>query len=144
MKYAIFLSISILIYSCNTDESSKIEDFQSGQYSDDNPLSGQWKLIEMLTDPGDGSGNFYPVESNKTIYFRSDLTFESSEKLCHMITSSHDKGMGTYSIETNFIYPDSCTNPTELSYQLKKDTLIINYLCIEPCAEKYVKLGPIE
>ncbi|MEQ8358718.1 MAG: hypothetical protein RH860_04465 [Cytophagales bacterium] len=141
MKYAAFLLTSILFCSCNSDESAKIDAFQSGVQGGDNLLVGQWKLIEMLSDPGDGSGTFSPVQSDKMINFYADLTFESTEKLCYMVTSSHDKGKGTYSIESNFIYPDSCTYPTELSFQLNKDTLIITYLCIEPCAEKYLKVS---
>ncbi|WP_452222106.1 hypothetical protein [Lacinutrix salivirga] len=46
----------------------------SGSYDDqknfETGLIGNWKLIEVLVDPEDGSGTFQSIESNKTIEFK--------------------------------------------------------------------------
>ncbi len=141
MKNCLFLAFTILFLSCNSDESAKIADFKPVIDNNQNPLIGKWKLIERLADPGDGSGIFNPVQSDKTIDFRSDLTFQSSKTLCVMIPSSHDIGTGKYSIEESKLFPANCTNTTELQLTLADDILIIYYFCIEPCAEKYERIS---
>lgn len=47
-------------------------------------LLGKWKVIEQLSDPGDGSGTFNPIESNRTIQFFSDNKVTINGSLCHM------------------------------------------------------------
>jgi len=41
-------------------------------------LISKWKLIEMYSDPGDGSGDFETVSSNKTVSFYSDDVIASN------------------------------------------------------------------
>ena len=56
MRYLIlFFAIGASLQACTEEE------------TDD--LRNKWKLIEVLADPGDGSGTFQPVESDKTISF---------------------------------------------------------------------------
>ena len=67
MKKIIFYLFSILlVVSCKNDD-----DNVQFQPSYTNPVS-HWQLIEIYADPGDGSGDFNPVDSNKTITFYSD------------------------------------------------------------------------
>ncbi|NNJ37670.1 MAG: hypothetical protein HKP23_00325, partial [Flavobacteriaceae bacterium] len=35
-------------------------------------ILGEWQLVEVLADPGDGSGKFKSVDSNKRITFFED------------------------------------------------------------------------
>ena len=49
---------------------------------EDQTIIGQWKLIQVLADPVDGSGVFRDFESNKTITFSNDGTFSSNQALC--------------------------------------------------------------
>ena len=39
---------------------------------------GTWRLIEVLADPGDGSGTFQPVVSSKTVRFETNGTLSCS------------------------------------------------------------------
>lgn len=62
MKKLIFtLIIAGILFSCNNDDDSNLN----------TDLIGNWQLIEVLSDPGDGSGTFSSVESDKTITFKS-------------------------------------------------------------------------
>ncbi len=103
---------------------------------------GKWKLAQVLADPGDGSGTFVNIESNKTITFLSDNTFSSNEYLCSLSPLAPLKTEGTFSTEKQGIYPNSCDSFAELklSYRIKNKALIINYFCVESCSEKYVKI----
>ena len=56
-----FLTIAIFFLtftSCDKDENATT-----------NSLEGTWKLTEILADPGDGSGTFNPISSNKKLIF---------------------------------------------------------------------------
>lgn len=119
-----------MLYACQKDDTSNL-----------NPeLIGSWKLIEVLADPGDGSGIFYAVESNKIITFKNDGTLTSNGNLCNTSISSESPTSGTYSkTEMSFKSAD-CDNP-DYNFTFEKDgnILIINYPCIEPCRVKYLK-----
>jgi hypothetical protein len=124
-----FLVIGIFI-SCQK------EDEPSG-----NDLIGSWELIEMLADPGDGSGTFQPVESDKIVTFKSDGTISSNGDLCSLSAESGAPSSGIYSlIDSTIISPDCSSNPFNISFQLSDDWLILRYPCIEPCALKFQKL----
>jgi hypothetical protein len=53
-KIVLVILSALMIASCNKDEAV---------------ITGEWKLIARLMDPGDGSGVFTEVESDKTITF---------------------------------------------------------------------------
>lgn len=105
-----------------------------------NSLVGSWKLTAVLADPGDGSGVFYPVNNEKIITFNNSGTVNSNGSLCNMSLASNTNYTGVYSSDSLFIKPDSCPN-ISLGLEMSGADLIINYLCIERCSEKYVKLG---
>jgi hypothetical protein len=59
MKIKVILSsIAVMAFlsACNTENQNE-------------GLVSKWHLIEQLMDPGDGSGTFQPVTSDKTISF---------------------------------------------------------------------------
>ena len=130
MKKTLALLLGIgLFSSCDTDDDSSNQD-----------LIGEWELIEILADPGDGSGTFSEVESNKTIKFHEDGTITSNGTLCTMSIEANNPTSGTYSLtHSNFTSPD-CSQP-EYSYQFEHsgNILIITYPCIEPCQAKYIR-----
>ncbi|WP_118194163.1 lipocalin family protein [Albibacterium indicum] len=104
-------------------------------------LIGDWKLIEVLADPGDGSGTFTAVESDKIISFKNNGIITSNGRLCDMSMNSDSPSSGTYSIaDSTFTSPD-CLDPeySNYSFEHDRDILIINYPCIEPCRAKYKK-----
>ena len=127
-----FLSIAIIVLlfiNCSSDNAPT-------------SLSGKWKLVQVLADPGDGSGIFRDIQSNKTIEFFSDETFDSNGNLCFFQPIDEVTTQGAYSEDKNEIYPNTCNSfvGVVLNYKLEKNTLIITYQCIEACAEKYVKI----
>ena len=105
-------------------------------------VSNKWKLIEVLNDPGDGSGTFISVQSDRTIEFLNDGTFESNGDLCNMGTDSDQVLTGLYSEIDFTLTPDGCsiTPVFPISYTMSDEELIINYPCIEPCQQKYIKV----
>lgn len=129
MKQTIFLILfSMFLSSCKNDESISPE------------LTGTWYLTEVLADPGDGSGIFMPVDSNKTITFLSSGIVESNESLCQG-TIIQGTGLGTYSLQDSTIVP-SCPDQeitVNILFKIEGANLILTYQCIEACAEKYVK-----
>lgn len=115
------------LFSCNKVEIS----------SKNSPLIGNWKLTEILADPGNGSGTFNPVTSNKTLTFDANGTVSSNGTICDMSTVSNTSSTGTYTTTTNSINSSSTT----IIYELTGTTLILNYPCIEPCKAKYIKIS---
>ena len=95
-----------------------------------------WQLVEMLSDPGDGSGVFMPVNSDKTITFYTNGQVECLGYLCQHSAQSGTVTTGTYSLVDSTI---NGTNCNILNFELSQNYLIIDYPCIEPCRAKYEK-----
>jgi len=125
--------------------------FSSCTISDDKSLGknvvSKWKLIEQLADPGDGSGVFMPVVSNRTIEFYDDGTVKTNGELCYMSSEVGSVHFGAYSdTEDNEyfngeIIPDGCEyEETKIYFQFDDSNLILWYLCIEGCGQKYSKI----
>lgn len=122
------LCIILLISSC--DSPDKPAD-----------IVGTWKLAEVLADPGDGSGTFQPVNSEKAITFNPDNTFESSGTLCIPEIEPVSATMGTYDTDAMTISPNCGFQQTApLRYEMSSNGLIIYFHCIEACAQKYRKI----
>jgi len=132
MKKSIYLLILLgVLFSCNKNDN---------ETTNNSALVGSWKLIAILSDPGNGSGIFNPVISNKTIVFDNNGNLSSNGTICDMSTDSNTSSTGNY-IETNTsIISSSCQNLT-IKYELSGNTLILNYPCIEPCKAKYIKIN---
>ena len=127
----ILLGLIGLLFSCNIEDDS----------SADTGLVGDWKLIEVLTDPGDGSGTFLAVESNKIISFYQNGTVTSNGTICNTSIEANNPTSGTYSLTNSTFNSQDCYNP-EFEYQFEQDgnILIVIYPCIEPCLAKYKKI----
>ncbi|HHZ81758.1 MAG TPA: hypothetical protein EYN28_05905 [Flavobacteriales bacterium] len=96
----------------------------------------RYYLIEVLADPGDGSGTFQAVESDKFIEFYSDGTVTSNGELCGMGIDSNSATSGTYSLDTYTISTSSCM---DLNFEVTGDEVILDYPCFEPCRAKFLK-----
>lgn len=131
MKKILFTLLTVgILYSCNKDDDS----------NSDTELIGNWKLIEVLADPGDGSGTFNSVESTKIITFENNGTITSNGNLCDMSISSDNQTSGTYSKSEMTFNSPNCNNPDyDFTFEQNGNILIINYLCIELCQAKYIK-----
>lgn len=131
MKNYVLLLAAALLLSCNKDK-----------ISPDNELIGTWKLIEVLADPGDGSGTFYPVNSEKTITFKTTGEITSNGSLCDMSTDANKSTKGTFSPENYTFRSDDCNNPEYVfNFLIEDNHLIIIYPCIEGCRTKYSKVN---
>lgn len=131
MKKMIFLfTVVAVLFSCSGDD-------DAGTNTD---LVGEWKLVEVLADPGDGSGTFKAIASNKTVTFHPDGTISSNGNLCDMSTEAINPTSGTYSVESSTFTSADCDNP-EFNYPFEHDeyTLILTYPCFEGCQVKYRK-----
>jgi hypothetical protein len=114
-----------IITSCSKNE-------EEGQ------LLSKWKLIEQLADPGDGSGVFTPVDSDKTIEFLCNDDVVSNGPLCTMSTETGSVGKGKYDASAKIIVPDNCNSPEyQIAYSINDSVLILYYPCIEGCGQKF-------
>ena len=130
MKKSILLLLLLnLLISCNKND----------QELAPASLIGTWKLTEMLQDPGDGSGTFQPVNSNKKIVFVNSNQVTSNGVLCDMSINSDTFTTGSYSETTKTINPSDCQNLT-INYEVNASSLILSYRCIEGCRAKYIKV----
>lgn len=110
----------------------------AGCNSNDVELVSKWRLIEQLTDPGDGSGTFQPVVSSKVVEFWDDQTITSNGSICSMSATTNSASSGTYNESDMQIEVNGCTTQAfPLTYEMEDGNLILNYPCIEPCREKY-------
>ncbi|MEL7145190.1 MAG: hypothetical protein AAFO69_02380 [Bacteroidota bacterium] len=130
-----FLTLLCLLSGCGDDN-----DLTSLSSSP----SGVWILKEVLSDPGDGSGTFRPVESTHSILIFEDNSFKSSEDICN----GSDNGVsGQVDVASGRFRITDCFNGIgrgTLRYQQVKDEMILYFLCIEPCAQKYVRIAGTE
>jgi len=134
MKKSVITLITVgILFSCNNDDDSNSE----------TELVGNWKLIEILADPGDGSGTFNSVESEKIITFESGGIITSNGALCDMSINTDNPTSGTYSISESTINPSDCIiDPIPnfiYRFEQNENILIISYPCIEPCKVKFIK-----
>lgn len=103
-------------------------------------LIGTWKLVEIYSDPGDGSGKFNRVNSEKVFIFNEDDTLTSNGSICEVGNATENPTSGTYSIATSTFRSDDCNNPT-FDYEFIKtgDVITIYYFCFEGCGAKFKK-----
>lgn len=118
-----------IFFSCNSSDSVENVD-----------LIGNWRLIEILADPGNGSGTFTSVISDKIITFENGGTITSNGNLCDMSINSDNQTSGTYSVTNMTFNSLDCHMPNQdFSFEQNGNILIVNYPCIEPCRAKFIK-----
>lgn len=110
------------------------------QKEEDATITQSWTLIEVLADPGDGSGTFHPTSYQKTVTFLVNGTFQSSQSMCQMGNTNGQPGTGRVDSGAHVLVPDECPD-WSLQYEYEGDFLIITYSCIEACREKYKLLA---
>lgn len=126
--FFVFLAAGVFI-ACDKDEEKKEEEKVQPE---------KWGLVEILSDPGDGSGTFTPVESDKIVEFYADGTITSNGNLCMGSVKADNPSTGTYSLVDSTIKPSNCTTgEIKIFFEKNDSTMIISYPCIEPCREKY-------
>jgi hypothetical protein len=127
-NYLIASFLFVICGSCEKDDQNPVQ------------LIGKWKLVEQLVDPGDGSGVFESIFSDKTISFYSNGSFSSTGPMCTMDISSNTPSAGSYSLTDGVINPSSCPMMTgSIYFEIIENNLILSYPCIEPCRQKFKK-----
>ncbi|MEW7279317.1 lipocalin family protein [Aquimarina sp. 2201CG1-2-11] len=131
-KIALLCSLIGVLYSCKNDDNNT--------ETPNTDLIGNWRLIETLIDPGDGSGTFTAVESDKIITFHEDGKITSNGSLCDVSIETNTPTSGTYSKTDATFNSKDCHNGDH-TYNFKHEglTLIVEFPCFEPCKEKYTK-----
>ena len=124
-KTLVILVLLSLIISCKKKDSGS--------------LTGTWELKEVLMDPGNGSGVFNAVSSDKNLVFHTNGNVNSNGLICDMSIESNTSTAGTYSEIDSTIISATCPNLI-LKYEISGDTLILIYPCLEPCKAKYIKV----
>lgn len=126
------LLICVLFISCSDDDDTRTVDVLS-----------VWKLTATLQDPGDGSGVFQPTTIDKSVTFYSNFTVSSNGNLCGMSENIGNPTNGTFSSGNGIISPINCTASSQgndIQYVVTGTEMILTYVCIEPCREKYIKI----
>lgn len=122
-----------IISSCQKDD--------DGSKGPDSELQGKYKLVEVLSDPGDGSGTFQPVESEKKIYFYSNNLITSNGDLCDISIEADVPSSGTYSLEDSTFSSANCVRPSlwPNRFIVEGSYVTLIYPCYEGCLAKYEK-----
>lgn len=128
-RILLFLLAVLLLSGCN-----------NGELTTD--IVGEWVLIEVLADPGDGSGRFRPVNSDKRISFFANGTYISTGAICNFSSEPDSNSNGIYTL-TDTGYQILCGDAPDfpIGLQIEDGFLIVSFPCIEPCFEKYRKLN---
>jgi len=130
MKKSFLLVIIIgFVSSCNKND----------EISSSSDLEGRWKLSEIFADPGNGSGTFQSVTSNKTLVFDNNGNVTSNGIICDMSSGTNLSSSGTYSLINGKINSSLCPN-INIQFELNNNTLLLIYPCIEPCKSKYIRV----
>jgi hypothetical protein len=129
------VGLQLMNSSCKKNNSSE---------SEVSSIIGKWKLTEVYSDPGDGSGKFTKVNGGKILEFTSEGEVSSNSSLCSLISNGllHETSAYTiteYTDNRNTIKIEKC--PTNFSYELKGNQLTIYYPCIEGCGERFVRVA---
>lgn len=131
MKYLRF-AILIFIVSCQSD----FEDSNT-EITD---INGKWQLLELLMDPGDGSGEFETTDLDITLEIGKNLNIEANGILCgysesENILTSH------ISLEDSIIRVNCNSGTLRHKLSLHKSNLTLSNLnCRESCMAKFIKI----
>lgn len=126
MKKLILLLPLFLALSACDDEN----DFLPQQDAD------SYKLAAMYSDPGNGSGDFHDVDSERVITFINDSTITINANICDFGVETASLDTITFSPGNNMLNTD-CNAPFPMNFSITGNTLILNYACIEACQHKY-------
>jgi hypothetical protein len=109
----------------------------------DADLTGEWKLIEQLIDPGDGSGTYVEMESDKTIVFKSNGEFTCNGDICTINGESEISSYGIVNADKNTITGTGCMSEAlfDIGYSFEEGNLILTFPCFESCFQKFEKIN---
>jgi hypothetical protein len=125
------LFLCLIFFSCSEDNERESETAE---------FLGEWKLTEVLIDPGDGSGTFQSVVGNSTLEFLTHGKIRSNYSLCPMYEGTATQFITPYLAADNKIIPKNCfLEGYDIVYELQDENLILSYPCYEGCLYKFVR-----
>lgn len=141
-KYQSIIAVFLLLLavSCKKDQASE-ENIDS--------IIGKWKLIETYADPGDGSGRWNTVKSNKTLEFKNNGQIKVDNGSFAFGLFPGEKDESTYVLEPYTGVQTMEAHRYILKIQklehhpmvmFENGKLKIEYFCIEGCGERYEKI----
>lgn len=141
-KNILGLLLLVLMISCSKSEKAELILSEPAPTVEVDPtvIEGKWKLVETYSDPGDGSGNFAPVNSNKTFEFFKNGTLVSNGEICSLTTTTQNPSTTNYSVRCKTII---CPNNFHMSFSLENGELLVHFPCIEGCTFKFEKISGI-
>lgn len=96
--------------------------------------------MKVLSDPGNGSGVFVSVDSEKTMTFLNDGTLTSNGSLCSLDYTSLSPMTGVYSlIDSTYTTVDCGFMDIKYTFEIQDNVLIVSYPCIEACQSMFTK-----
>lgn len=108
-------------------------------------LVGEWKLVALNVDLGNGSGSFQPVNGRiaETLTFQRDRRFivQVSERAWHATRFWMYRVLDEQRIEMVYV-SNTAEQPTSIWYytDLTDSTVTLHYGCIEGCSGRYVRV----
>lgn len=146
LKSIIMKKIFLLVSIIATSFSCKKKEVIQPNIPESNIVSS-WKLVEVYADPGDGSGKYQPVVSEKQLIFQKDGIVKSNYMFCVVGDASFAKkeSYAIYDDTKRTITYDTCLSkkviPESLPYTYLNDTILeLTHFCIEGCGERYLKI----
>jgi hypothetical protein len=127
MKYfAYFLPIAIILFALACGKEN---------IKGNSALTGKWKLVESLADPGGGSGTWMPVQTS------TDVQFYANGNLGGTTFPSYVSYTVKDSVTLTFIQANKTIQ--NYRYKISHDTLSMSpagpIICIEACGIRFKK-----
>ncbi|HEY4323745.1 MAG TPA: hypothetical protein VGN20_07155 [Mucilaginibacter sp.] len=128
MKYFAYLlsaALTLVVSACHKDA------VKAG----DTSLTGKWKLVESLADPGDGSGKWMPAASSTELDLNTDGTMGGTTFPTYVSYVVKDSVTLTFSQQDKTIQ--------NYRYKISHDTLSMSpagpIMCFEACGIRFKK-----
>lgn len=107
-------------------------------------VESHWELIEIYSDPGNGSGSFNEVESERTItiFQNGDFISKGSLYILDVTNTQIHTGEIEYTSSDNKLVVSDCSwhDVTKLPFSIDGDEMIVDFSCYEGCKHKYKRV----
>ena len=139
MKYltCLFLCGVILFVSSCIKELAADKKMAQPAIKNNVALTGKWKFVESLLDPGDGSGKWLPVQVSAEFELKDDGTTTGNAFPNYITYTLKD------SVTLTFKQADTTTQ--NYFYKISNDTLTMSpagpIRCIEACGSRFKKVN---
>jgi hypothetical protein len=134
-RYSILLALLFLVLACEKETSAPLNT---------EAVEGSWVLVEVLFDPGDGSGTFEPSDAGFEITLNSDNTFEANFHVCRVFEEGNrNTGAFTRIGGQEVLIPCSGSILNGIQGRLESGHLVFYYPCVEPCIYKFRKTADL-